>query len=72
MAVTWSYDEALKDTQNYFSGDDLAATAVVGKYLLKDHDNNFLEKTPDDMHRRLAGEFARIEKKFEANACFFI
>ena len=68
MAVTWSYDEVLKETQGYFSGDDLAAASVVGKYLLKDRDNNFLEKTPDDLHRRLAGEFARIEKKFEANA----
>jgi ribonucleoside-diphosphate reductase alpha chain len=68
MPVTWSYDEALKETKVYFGGDDLATSAVVGKYLLKDKDNNFLEKTPDDMHRRLSAEFSRIEKKFEKNA----
>jgi ribonucleoside-diphosphate reductase alpha chain len=68
MAMTWSYDEVLKETQDYFNGDDLAASAVVGKYLLKDRDNNFIEKTPDDLHRRLAAEFARIENKFEKNA----
>ena len=68
MAMTWSYDEVLKETQDYFEGDDLAASAVVGKYLLKDRDNNFLEKTPDDMHKRLASEFARIEAKFGGDA----
>ena len=68
MAVTWSYDEVFKETKDYFGGDDLAASAVVGKYLLKDRDNNFIEKTPDDLHRRLAAEFARIESKFEKNA----
>ncbi len=68
MPVTWSYDEVLKETQSYFGGDELAASAVVGKYLLKDKDNNFVERTPDDMHKRLASEFARIEKKFEKNA----
>jgi ribonucleoside-diphosphate reductase alpha chain len=68
MGMTWSYDEALKETQDYFGGDELAASAVVGKYLLKDSDNNFLEKTPDDLHRRLATEFARIERKFEKGA----
>jgi len=68
MAMTWSYDEVLKETKNYFKEDDLAASAVVGKYLLKDKENNFLEKTPDDMHKRLASEFARIESKFQKNA----
>ncbi len=68
MTMTWSYDEAFKRTKEYFGGDELAASAVVGKYLLKDKDNNFLEKDPDDLHRRLASEFARIEKKFETNA----
>ena len=68
MAMTWSYDEVLKETQNYFSGDELASSAVVGKYLLKDRENNFIEKTPDDMHKRLASEFARIESKFQKNA----
>ena len=68
MSMTWSYDEALTQTRKYFNGDELAASAVVGKYLLKDKDNNFLEKDPDGMHRRLASEFARIESKFGKNA----
>lgn len=68
MGMTWSYDEVLKETQEYFDGDELASSAVVGKYLLKDKDNNFLEKTPDDLHKRLACEFSRIEKKFKENA----
>ena len=68
MGMSWSYDEVLKETREYFSGDELAASAVVGKYLLKDKDNNFLEKTPDDLHKRLASEFSRIEKKFKTNA----
>src|SRR5690606_17678128 len=42
----------------------LAASVFVSKYALTDNDGNILEKTPDDMHRRLAKEFARIEKKY--------
>ena len=38
------------------------------KYCLKDEKNNFVEKTPDDMHRRLAKEFSRIEKKFSKDS----
>ena len=34
MPVTWSYDEVLKETQSYFGGDELAASAVVGNYCL--------------------------------------
>lgn len=53
--------EALK----YFKGDELATTVWINKYALKDSDGNIYEKTPDDMHRRLAKEFARIEKKYQ-------
>lgn len=47
----------------YFNNDDLAAD-VFGKYALRDDKGNLLEVTPDDMHRRLAKEFARIEAKY--------
>jgi ribonucleoside-diphosphate reductase alpha chain len=59
-----TYDEALAEALEYFKGDDLAAKVFVDKYALKDDDNNFLEGSPDEMHKRLAKEFARIEKKY--------
>ena len=51
-------------TLEYFDGDELATNVFMTKYCLKDKRGNFLEKSPDDMHRRLAKEFARIEDKF--------
>jgi hypothetical protein len=48
----------------YFNGDKMAADVWINKYCLKDSDGNLYERTPDDMHRRLAKEFARIEKKY--------
>lgn len=56
--------DALEASKVYFAGDELAADVFVGKYALRDNDNNLLESTPEDMHRRLAKEFARIEKKY--------
>ncbi len=61
---TYTYDKALKSSIEYFKGDELAATVWINKYALKDSFGNLYEKTPDDMHRRLAGELARIEKKY--------
>jgi ribonucleoside-diphosphate reductase alpha chain len=60
----YSREEVLKNTLDYFSGDTLAADVCINKYLLKDKNGNLLEKSPDDMHRRLAKEFARIEAKY--------
>ena len=60
----YSHDEALKATLDYFGGDELAAGVWVSKYALKDSYGNLYEKTPEDMHRRLAREFARIEAKY--------
>ena len=51
-------------TLEYFDGDELATNVFMTKYCLKDKKGNFVEKTPDDMHRRLAKEFARIEDNF--------
>ena len=49
-------NEVKEATLDYFNGDDLAANVWVTKYALKDKSGNFLEKTPDDMHRRIAKE----------------
>ncbi len=57
-------EEVLSATLDYFNGNDLAADVCVSKYLRKDKTGNYLELTPDDMHKRLAKEFARIEKKY--------
>jgi ribonucleoside-diphosphate reductase alpha chain len=59
------YDEVLKECLRYFEGDDLAATTWINKYASRDDNDQLLEKSPDDMHLRMAREFARIEKKYE-------
>lgn len=60
----YSQEEAVKASQEYFRGDDLAARVWVNKYALKDSFGNIFELTPDDMHKRLAKEIARIEEKY--------
>ncbi len=62
---TYSQDEAYEASLEYFKGDDLAARVWVNKYALKDSFGHLYEQTPDDMHRRLASEIARIEKNYE-------
>lgn len=62
--ITYSRDEALEAAIEYFKGDTLAADVWTKKYALRDADGNIYEKTPDDMHRRIACEFARIEAKY--------
>ncbi len=61
---TYSFQEAVNASRDYFKGDELAATVWVNKYALKDSFGNLYERTPDDMHRRIAKEIARIEKKY--------
>lgn len=63
-AKTYTYEEALKSSVEYFKGDELAATVWISKYALKDSYGRLFEKNPDDMHRRLAKEIARIENKY--------
>lgn len=58
----YSYEEALEASIKYFNGNELAAKVWLDKYALRDNEDNILEFTPDDTHRRLAREFARIEK----------
>ncbi|HSM46652.1 MAG TPA: adenosylcobalamin-dependent ribonucleoside-diphosphate reductase [Draconibacterium sp.] len=60
----YSQEEAIKASLKYFKGDDLAARVWVNKYALKDSFGNIFELTPDDMHRRLAKEIARIEQRY--------
>ncbi|MBD8018469.1 adenosylcobalamin-dependent ribonucleoside-diphosphate reductase [Kaistella pullorum] len=60
----YSYADAYESTLQYFNGDDLAAKVWVSKYALKDSDGNIYERTPDDMHRRIASEIARIEANY--------
>ncbi|HRG43919.1 MAG TPA: adenosylcobalamin-dependent ribonucleoside-diphosphate reductase, partial [Saprospiraceae bacterium] len=62
--ATFSQDEAIEASLKYFGGDDLAARVWINKYALKDSHGNLFEKTPDDMHRRIASEIARIEKNY--------
>ncbi|MDE5744110.1 MAG: adenosylcobalamin-dependent ribonucleoside-diphosphate reductase, partial [Paramuribaculum sp.] len=62
--TVYSHDEANEASLKYFDGDELAARVWVSKYALKDSYGNLYEKTPADMHRRLAKEIARIEKNY--------
>ena len=59
-----TYDDAFNGAMEYFNGDELAAGVWTSKYALQDLNGNFMETSPDQMHRRLAKEFARIESKF--------
>ena len=61
---SYTYTEVLKQCLNYFNNDELAATTWINKYCLKDRQGNYLEKSPDDMHLRMAKEFGRIETKY--------
>ena len=61
---TYTFDEAYQASLEYFKGDELAAKVWVSKYALKDSQGEIYEKTPEDMHWRLAREIARIEKKY--------
>lgn len=60
----YSYEEAYKESLRYFQGDELAARVWVNKYAVKDSFGNIYEKSPEDMHWRIANEVARIEAKY--------
>lgn len=62
--TTYSYEEAFQATLAYFDGDELAARVWINKYAMKDSFGNIYEKSPADMHHRLAAEMARIERKY--------
>ena len=62
----YSESEVRESTLEYFNGDELATNVFMTKYCLRDNKGNFMERTPDDMHKRLAKEFARMEDKFSS------
>lgn len=57
----YTYEEAMAASLRYFNGDELAASVWINKYAMKDSFGNLYEASPEDMHRRLAKEFARVE-----------
>jgi ribonucleoside-diphosphate reductase alpha chain len=60
-----TYDEVYQASLEYFGGDELAASVFASKYSLPTLDGGLLEMTPADMHKRIAGEFSRIESGYE-------
>jgi ribonucleoside-diphosphate reductase alpha chain len=63
--VVYSHEDAVEESIQYFKGDELAARVWANKYALKDSFGNLYEKSPDDMHRRLAREIHRVEMKYK-------
>ena len=61
---TYTKKEIFDEVVAYFEGDELAAGVWIDKYSLKNDKGEMLEHNPDEMHRRLAREFARMEKKY--------
>lgn len=62
---SYTQDEAFEASLKYFNNDDLAARVWINKYALKDSDGNLFELSPDDMHKRIAKEIARVEKRYK-------
>ncbi|MCX7551947.1 adenosylcobalamin-dependent ribonucleoside-diphosphate reductase [Xanthomarina sp. F2636L] len=64
LPKTYSQEDAFEASVKYFNGDDLAARVWINKYALKDSEGNLYELTPNDMHKRIAKEIARIESRY--------
>jgi ribonucleoside-diphosphate reductase alpha chain len=62
--INYTQNEVMEASLAYFKGDSLAATVWISKYALKDSQGNIFEKSPNDMHHRIASELARIEAKY--------
>lgn len=62
---TYSFDEAFNASLKYFDGDELAARVWVNKYAMKDSFGKIYEKSPEEMHWRIANELVRIERKYK-------
>lgn len=65
QSKNFAFEEAFEEALKYFAGDELAARVWVNKYSMKDSFGNIYEKSPKDMHCRIANEIARIEKKYK-------
>ena len=61
---TYTSEDAFNASLKYFKNDDLAARVWLNKYALKDSEGNIYELTPNDMHKRIAKEIARVETKY--------
>ena len=61
----YTYEQVLEKSISYFNGDELAATTWMNKYAMKDDAGEFVEQSPDDMHKRMAKEFGRIEADYK-------
>ena len=61
----YTYNQVLEASMNYFKDDELAATTWIKKYAMRDKDGNFVELSPDDMHKRMAAEFSRVETNYQ-------
>lgn len=61
----YEFDDVLQTATDYFNGDELAATVWINKYALKDSDGAIYERSPEDMHLRIAREVARVEKRYK-------
>jgi len=57
----YTENEVMNATSEYFKGDELATNVWMTKYALRDKEGNYQEKSPADMHKRIASEFARVE-----------
>jgi len=62
---TYQYEQVLEAAVAYFNGDELAGTTWMNKYAMKNKEGEFVELNPDDMHRRMAKEFGRIEADYK-------
>ncbi len=62
---TFTYEEVLKKSIVYFHGDEFAASTWLNKYAMKNKSGDYLESSPDDMHKRLAKAFSKKEKHFQ-------
>lgn len=67
MSKNYLYDQVYESCLKYFNGDELAATTWIKKYCLKNNDGTYSELNPDDMHKRMAKEFAKVEHIYEYN-----
>ncbi len=65
QSKSFTYEEALVESKNYFKGDELAASVWINKYAVKNSEGDIFELSPEDMHRRLSKEFARIEARYK-------
>ena len=61
----YTFEEVVSASTKYFKGDELAANVFATKYALCNQKGMYVEKTPSDMHKRIAKEFHRIEKKYK-------